>query len=74
MCGVAGVVRMDGGDVTGPLERLTHALAHRGPDGQGFQYFRNRSAGLGHRRLAIVDIAGGAQPMANEDEDRVGHL
>jgi len=44
------------------------ALAHRGPDGSGYHYSHGRSIGLGHRRLSIVDVAGGAQPMPNEDE------
>ena len=45
--------------------RMTTALAHRGPDGDGFH--TEPGLGLGHRRLAIIDIAGGAQPMANEN-------
>src|SRR5207249_162892 len=40
----------------------------RGPDGCGFRFIRGRAAGLGHRRLSIVDLATGAQPIANEDE------
>ncbi len=68
MCGIAGVVGAGrSADVTPSLERLTAALAHRGPDGWGFYYARGRSVGLGHRRLSIVDVEGGAQPMANED-------
>ncbi len=68
MCGIAGVIAKEKGRDVGPLlERLTTALAHRGPDGSGFQYARGRSVGLGHRRLSIVDVEGGAQPMANED-------
>ena len=43
------------------LQRMTNALAHRGPDGEGHHVFPN--CGLGHRRLAVVDIGGGAQPM-----------
>jgi len=68
MCGIAGVI---GGaehpDVTKVIEALTTAMAHRGPDGFGFQYFNGRRAAFGHRRLSIVDIAGGHQPMSNED-------
>ena len=40
-------------------------LRHRGPDGSG--YFRDERAALGHTRLAIIDTAGGAQPLCNED-------
>ncbi|HXQ28641.1 MAG TPA: asparagine synthase (glutamine-hydrolyzing) [Gemmatimonadales bacterium] len=68
MCGIAGAIGTDGADVTAVLERLTGALRHRGPDGEGFHYVRGRAAGLGHRRLAIVDLVTGAQPMTNESE------
>jgi asparagine synthase (glutamine-hydrolysing) len=47
------------------LERMTSALVHRGPDGAG--YHVAPGVGLGHRRLAIIDLAGGDQPMFNED-------
>ncbi|HKW94420.1 MAG TPA: asparagine synthase (glutamine-hydrolyzing) [Methylomirabilota bacterium] len=63
MCGIAGVVRQDGAAVDSDLvRRMTGALAHRGPDGDGF-YFEG-PVGLGHRRLAIIDLSGGVQPMA----------
>ena len=69
MCGIAGIVApYPGTDVSPLIERLTAALAHRGPDGSGVYYARGRSIALGHRRLSIVDVEGGAQPMANEDE------
>ena len=48
-----------------PLEGMTTCLAHRGPDGDGF--FRQGPVGLGHRRLAIIDLATGDQPMSNDD-------
>ena len=68
MCGIAGLIASDPTrDVGAGLERLSGALAHRGPDGSGVHYFRGRSAGFAHRRLSIVDVACGAQPMANED-------
>ncbi|MEP7327317.1 MAG: asparagine synthase (glutamine-hydrolyzing) [Gemmatimonadota bacterium] len=68
MCGITGTLGFHAStDVTLPLERLTGALAHRGPDGCGFKYFNNRSVGLGHRRLSILDLETGAQPMSNED-------
>src|SRR2546430_4640169 len=69
MCGIAGVITGEReSDVRQLLERLTAALAHRGPDGRGFHFAREHSVGLGHRRLSIVDVESGAQPMANEDE------
>jgi asparagine synthase (glutamine-hydrolysing) len=67
MCGLAGIFHHDpAAEVDAALlRRMTTALAHRGPDGDGFHI--EPGVGLGHRRLAIIDIAGGAQPMANED-------
>src|SRR3546814_387563 len=47
------------------LETMTDSLAHRGPDGRGFLV--DGGIGLGHRRLSIIDLAGGQQPMYNED-------
>ena len=44
---------------------MTAILRHRGPDGEG--YFIDGEVGLGHRRLSIIDVDGGAQPIGNED-------
>ena len=69
MCGIAGAASRDAGFDVGPIvTRLTAALAHRGPDGEGFHFARGRSVGLGNRRLSIVDLPGGAQPIGSEDE------
>jgi asparagine synthase (glutamine-hydrolysing) len=72
MCGIAGVFhyRQPERPVDrAELARMTRALAHRGPDGEGFHV--DGPVGLGHRRLAIVDLSPtGAQPMANEDGSR----
>jgi asparagine synthase (glutamine-hydrolysing) len=67
MCGICGFVRRDapGPDDREILGRMTDALAHRGPDDEGFLV--SEGAFLGHRRLSIIDVAGGAQPMSNED-------
>jgi asparagine synthase (glutamine-hydrolysing) len=66
MCGITGILRFDGGPVdAGVLDRMTDALAHRGPDGRGTRI--GEGYGLGHRRLAILDLAGGAQPMSTPD-------
>lgn len=63
MCGIAGVVDLDRQPVDRSLiERMTRLVAHRGPDGEGV--FIDSNVGLGHRRLAIVDLSvSGAQPM-----------
>jgi asparagine synthase (glutamine-hydrolysing) len=69
MCGIAGAFAIGGPlapEVRAAVRPMTGALAHRGPDGDGF-HDAERVA-LGHRRLAIIDIAGGHQPMANEDD------
>jgi asparagine synthase (glutamine-hydrolysing) len=67
MCGIAGVFHYAevGREVDQDLlVRMTRVLAHRGPDGEGF--YREGPIGLGHRRLAIVDLSpSGAQPMSN---------
>lgn len=66
MCGLAGIFRADRGGIdSGTLARMTGALSHRGPDGDGFHV--EPGIGLGHRRLSIIDIGGGHQPMFNED-------
>lgn len=69
MCGVAGFVSVspvERGKGEEILARMMRSIAHRGPDGQGIWHDEN--AFLGHLRLAIVDLAGGHQPMPNEDE------
>jgi asparagine synthase (glutamine-hydrolysing) len=67
MCGIAGIVRFDGRQPDGDeLARMTQALAHRGPDGHGT--LLRDGVGLGHRRLSIIDLELGRQPMANEDQ------
>ena len=69
MCGIAGVFAIEGRlhpDLPAAVRRMTGAIAHRGPDGDGF--YDDARVSLGHRRLAIIDRAGGHQPMANEDE------
>jgi asparagine synthase (glutamine-hydrolysing) len=71
MCGVGAIVALPGA-AGAPIERaallrMAAALEHRGPD--GFGLYRSARVGLVHTRLAIVDLAGGAQPLANEAED-----
>lgn len=68
MCGIAGMINMaDAPPVDSEsLERMIAMLKHRGPDGKGF--FRDGPVGLAHARLSIIDLAGGAQPIHNEDK------
>jgi asparagine synthase (glutamine-hydrolysing) len=65
MCGVCGVFEFSGMAGDRRVEAMTQALAHRGPDGKGF--YVAGEIGLGHRRLSIIDLHGGGQPMSNED-------
>src|SRR5579859_3476789 len=71
MCGIAGILHKDPtrGVDREMLRRMTRIIAHRGPDGEG--YYENGNIGLGHRRLAIIDLATGNQPMYSRDGDVV---
>ncbi len=77
MCGITGVIHLDGKPFERrTLERMTDTLVHRGPDEGGYYVSSNNrtdasenvSVGLGHRRLSIIDLESGQQPMSNEDE------
>src|SRR5262245_41955696 len=68
MCGICGIGiprKMNRRVEENQLARMRDAMVHRGPDGADL--FLGGSVGLGHRRLSIVDLAGGRQPMPNED-------
>jgi len=67
MCGIAGLVHADPGYPIdrGLIARMTTCLAHRGPDAQGLQVWPG--AAIGHRRLSIIDLNTGDQPIFNED-------
>lgn len=66
MCGIAGIFERTGKPVDkNALTEMTRILAHRGPDGEGIHVAG--PIGLGHRRLSIIDLETGAQPLANED-------
>ena len=62
MCGITGIIAPNHRELIEPITRL---LTHRGPDEEG--YYHDETISLGQRRLSIVDLAGGRQPIANED-------
>lgn len=68
MCGIAGVLTRDrsAGVDRRRLKAMADAIAHRGPDADGF-FTDDHGVGLAHRRLSIIDLAGGDQPIGNED-------
>ena len=73
MCGIAGFVAEDAKDAEDRISAMTDALAHRGPDDRGTclttASHGSRRVALGHRRLAIIDLAGGRQPIVDEAGD-----
>lgn len=68
MCGICGIVNLKTSQPVNQdvLHKMTQAMKHRGPDEQGF--YQCGSVGLGSRRLSIIDLVGGRQPIANEDQ------
>ena len=71
MCGISGLVYRDPAHPVDRdlLRRVTTVISHRGPDADGF--FWGAGAGLGHRRLSIIDLSTGDQPIYNEDRSKV---
>lgn len=69
MCGIAGTFAFNSHQPVCKemLEQMTTSIQHRGPDGAGYYYSRDGSLGFGHRRLSIIDLTTGDQPMCNED-------
>ena len=74
MCGISGKVNFDRHEPVSPelLQRMTDIIAHRGPDGSGV--YRRGPVGLGHRRLSIIDLITGHQPMCQRRRHRLGRL
>lgn len=66
MCGIAGILNFEAKRPVDKdiLKKMTNILLHRGPDGEG--YFVDNNVGIGHRRLSVIDLATGAQPMTND--------
>ncbi len=71
MCGIVGIVHRDlSSPVSGEVvQGMCRAIRHRGPDDEGT--YLGENVGLGMRRLSIIDLAGGHQPIFNEDDSRV---
>lgn len=65
MCGIVGILDLASSPEQGLIERMNRIMHHRGPDGEG--YYLDGPIALGHRRLSIIDLAGGKQPLSNED-------
>ena len=77
MCGIAGILTSNPSDPDGlrqTIESMTAALVRRGPDGDGFHLATTESCAiaLGHRRLAVIDVVGGAQPLYSTDRNVAG--
>jgi asparagine synthase (glutamine-hydrolysing) len=68
MCGIAGLIYKEQDQPVDPslLKRMADVIAHRGPDDEGFHIRKN--VGLAHRRLSIIDLSGGHQPIYNDDK------
>jgi len=75
MCGIAGIISKNTSSINeGILKKMTDAIAHRGPDGEGFWINKNNCVGFGHRRLSIIDLTNaGAQPMHYHDRYTIIH-
>src|SRR5437879_1071230 len=71
MCGIVGIVHRERNRPVAPetLRRMCAAIRHRGPDDEGL--FVDGGVGLGMRRLSIIDLSGGRQPIFNEDGSKV---
>lgn len=66
MCGICGIFDFKGNSIDQAIvQQMKSAILHRGPDGEG--EFFDKEVGLGHRRLSIIDVGGGGQPIGNED-------
>lgn len=71
MCGITGVLNFDNQQYVDKiiLKKMTDIISHRGPDGEGF--FLDKNIGLGHRRLSIIDLESGNQPMYSDDGQKI---
>lgn len=69
MCGICGYYYVNGNVNPDLIKKMTDSLIHRGPDEEG--YFKSKRACLGHRRLSIIDLKSGQQPIYNENKSKV---
>jgi asparagine synthase (glutamine-hydrolysing) len=66
MCGICGTINFNGSPVhKNILEQMNNSISHRGPDDSGIHIYKN--TGIAHRRLSIIDLSSGHQPLSNED-------
>ncbi|HOZ87061.1 MAG TPA: asparagine synthetase B, partial [Bacteroidia bacterium] len=74
MCGIAGFIHFNDQFVADAarLKKMTDCIAYRGPDGEGAHVVNNLA--LGHRRLSIIDLSTGQQPMSNEVRQHRGEV
>ncbi|MGE5412517.1 MAG: asparagine synthase (glutamine-hydrolyzing) [Clostridiales bacterium] len=70
MCGIFGVFNFKNNEPANEelVIESTRLISHRGPDGEGYYFDKNAGVGFGHRRLSIIDLNYGNQPMSNEDQ------
>lgn len=66
MCGIVGIIAPEASRYRITIQKMTDSLRHRGPDAEGSHFFKN--CALGHRRLSIVDLCAGQQPMLSSDK------
>lgn len=71
MCGLAGILHFEKERIAckASIKKMTDTIAYRVPDGEGF--YLNKSLAIGHRRLSIIDLEAGAQPMFSDDKSVV---
>ena len=67
MCGIIGIIRKNSSVEKEELIEMNNTQVHRGPDGEG--YYNDKNIGFGHRRLSIIDIESGQQPMSTNNNN-----
>ena len=67
MCGIVGIIRKNSSVEKEELTEMNNTQVHRGPDGEG--YYTDKNVGFAHRRLSIIDIESGHQPMSTNNNN-----